>query len=181
MLFKDSYLVAHVLKIKGNSKSGGTKLAANRQYKIRVFYAKDAYYAGKNYPLIGPYSNIVTLKTGKSTKPSIKSVTVKATKVKKVKLIQHAHWDISGKWIPYKESYTYTTTYKVTVKLKKKPGTAGICIGTKKCKGNKTKYTATFTDTGKLKGKKVKVQICTYNDASTGAYGPAVSKKVKMK
>lgn len=177
----DSYEKMKTQYFKGNNKSGGTKLVANRSYKVRAFYAKNVTYGSKTYPMIGPFSNEVTVKTGKAAKPKIKSVTVKAIKVKKIKLIRHAYWDINGKWIPYKESYTWTTKYKVTVKLKKKPGTAGLCIGNKRIKGNKKTYSATFTDTGKLKGKKIKVAICTYNDKATGAYGPAVYKKVKMK
>ena len=96
-------------------------------------------------------------------------------------MIQKAHWDVYGKWVPYKESYVWTTTYEVTVKLKKKPGTTGIYIGDKKVKGNKKTYTATFTDSGKLKGKKITIGICTYNEAKLGAYGPTVKKKVKVK
>ena len=179
----DSYDKAKTNYFIGDASSTGTKvkIAANRTYQVRVFYAKSAPYSGSSDWMYGPFSNTVTIKTGKATKPAIKSVTVKAIKVKKVKLIQHAHWDISGKWIPYKESYTWTTKYKVTVKLKKKPGTTGIIIGDKKIKGNKKTYSATFTDSGKLKGKKIKVGICTYNDAALGAYGPSVTKKVKVK
>ena len=177
----DSYQKAKTQYFTGTKSKGGTKLAANRTYKVRAFYALDTKYAGSTYPFIGPFSNTVTIKTGKSSKLAIKSIKVKAKKVKKVKLIQHAHWDVSGKWHPYKTSYTWTTTYKVTVKLKKKPGTAGICIGSKRVKGNKKTYTATFTDPGKLKGKKIKVQVCSYNDSATGAYGPPTTKKVKMK
>ena len=177
----DSYEIAKTQYFKGNPKKGGTKIQPNRKYKVRAFYAKTTKYGTQSYPFIGPYSNTVTVKTGKGTKPAVKSITVKAVSTKKVKLIQHAHWDVSGKWIPYKESYTWTTKYKVTVKLKKKPGTTGIMIGSKKIKGNKTKYTATFEDPGKLKGKKIKVAVCTYNDSATGAYGKLYTKKVKMK
>ena len=54
-------------------------------------------------------------------------------------------------------------------------------IGDKKIKGNKKTYTATFTDSGKLKGKKIKVDVCSYNDAKVGGYSPVFSKKVKVK
>ena len=177
----DSYQIAKTQYFTGNPSKGGTKIQPNRKYIVRAFYGKDTTYGGKSYPFVGPFSNTVTVKTGKSSKPAVKSITVKAVKTKKVKLIQHAHWDVNGKWIPYKESYTWTTKYKVTVKLKKKPGTTGLIIGSKRVKGNKTKYTATFEDPGKLKGKKIKVSICTYNDSATGAYGKVYTKKVKMK
>ena len=164
-------------KLKTKYFDTNVKIKANHTYKIRVFYVKDTTYGGKSYPFFGPFSNEITLKTGKGTKPAVKSVKITKAKVKKVKLIQHAHWDISGKWIPYKESYTYSTTYKVTVKLKKKPGTKGLIIGNKKVKGNKKTYSATFTDSGKLKGKKITVKCCTYNDAAIGAYSPVYTKK----
>ena len=86
-----------------------------------------------------------------------------------------------GKWVPYSEDYTWTTKYKVTVKLKKKPGTTGIMIGDKKIKGNKKTYSATFEDSGKLKGKKITIGVCTYNDAKVGGYGKVYKKKVKVR
>ena len=45
---------------------------------------------------------------------------------------------------------------------------------------DKTTYTATFTDSGKLKGKKIKIGICTYNDPQVGGYGKVYKKKVKV-
>ena len=56
----------------------------------------------------------------------------------------------------YKKTYT---KFKVTVKFKKKQGIAGVYIGTLHGlyaykKGNKKKYSQTFTCTGKKKGKK---------------------------
>ena len=179
-----SYEILKTEYFKGN-KGSGTKLKANREYKVVALYGKEAKAkSGSGYIttyINGPDSNAVTVKTGKSTKPAVKSITAKVTKVKKTKLIQHAHWDVYGKWVPYKESYVWTTTYKVTVKLKKKPGTKGICIGDKKIKGNKLTYTATFTDSGKLKGKKITVGVCSYNDNTLGAYSPTYKKKVKVK
>lgn len=177
----DSYENLYTEYFKGNKSEGGTKIAANRTYKARVQYRKPTMYNGDETAVEGPYSNEVKIKTGKAAKPAVKSITAKATKVKKTTLITKAHWDIYGKWHPYSEQKIWTTTYKVTVKLKKKPGTKGIYIGDVKCKGNKLKYTATFTDSGKLKGKKIKFGICTYNDDKLGAYGKAYKKKVKIK
>ena len=177
----DSYENLYTAYFKGNKSDGGTKIAANRTYKVRVLYRKEVKYNGTDWTLEGPASNVVTLKTGKSTKPAVKSMTAKATKVKKTKLITKAHWDIYGKWHPYSEETIWTTTYKITVKLKKKPGTKGMYVGGVKCKGNKLTYKATFTDSGKLKGKKVKIGICTYNDDKVGGYGKPYSKKVKIK
>ena len=180
-----SYEILRTDYFKGNKNDGGTKIKANRTYKVVALYGKEVT-SRSGSKLVssyinGPFSNEVTVKTGKGSKPAVKSVSAKVTKVKKIKLIQKAHWDVYGKWVPYKESYTWTTTYKVTVKLKKKPGTKGICIGDKRIKGNKKTYTATFTDSGKLKGKKITVGICTYNDTTLGAYSPTFKKKIKIR
>lgn len=176
----DSYETLYTDYFKGNKKDGGTKIKANHTYKAKVCYAKEVTWNGSTYYLYGPDSNEVTLKTGKSGQPPIKSVKIKATKVKKTKLITHAHWNASGKWIPYSEDYIWTTTIKVTVKMKKKPGTKGLLIGDKKVKGNKKTYTASFQQSGKLKGKKFTISICTYNDAKVNGYGKIVKKKVKV-
>lgn len=179
-----SYEILRTKYFVGNGGAGSVKIQPDRTYKVVALYGKAVSWRNgsslASTYINGPNSNEVTLKTGKGTKPAVKSVKAKVTKVKKVKLVQHAHWDIYGKWVPYKESYTWTTTYKVTVTLKKKPGTVGICIGDRKVKGNKKKYSATFTDSGKLKGKKITFGICSYNDAKLGSYSPAVKKKVKI-
>ncbi len=176
-----SYEILRTRYFVGNPKTGGTKIQSNRTYKIRTFFAKQTKYAGKKYYLFGPMSRTLKIKTGKAKKPAVKSIKITKAKQKKIKLVGHAHWDAGGVWHPYTSSYTWTTTYKVTVKLKKKPGTVGIYIGSKKIKGNKKTYTATFTDSGKLKGKKIKVDVCSYNDSRIGAYSPVVSKRVKVR
>jgi len=175
-----SYEILRTDYFTGN-KGNGTKIKANRKYKARVMYGKNATYNGYTMLMTGPYSNTVTVRTGKSTKPAVKSISIKVVSTKKIKLITHAHWDVYGKWVPYSEDYTWTTKYKVTVKLKKKPGTTGIMIGDKKIKGNKKTYSATFEDSGKLKGKKITIGVCTYNDAKVGGYGKVYKKKVKVR
>ena len=66
------------------------------------------------------------------------------------------------------------------------PGAAGKrknkWISTKlPVKGNKKKYTADFTVTGKQKGKKLKVAVCTYQNPVYKGYSPAYKKKVKVR
>jgi hypothetical protein len=121
----------------GDENKPGIKIQPNRTYKARAFYGKTVKYNGSAFNLKGPYSDEVTFKTGKNAAPAVKSITVKAVSQKKTKLITKAHWDVYGKWSPYKESYIWTTTYKVTVKLEKKPGAAGNMIGDKMVKGHK--------------------------------------------
>ena len=176
----DSYERLYTEYFTGNKSAGGTKIKANRLYHARVRYGKETVYNGSKQYMWGPWSNIVKIKTGKDTKPAVASIKIKVKNMKKTGLITQAHWDVYGKWHPYSKEYIWTTTYKVTVKLRKKPGTAGIMIGDKKVKGNKTTYTTTFKDSGKLKGKKIKIGVCTYNDAQVGGYGKVYKKKVKV-
>ncbi len=176
----DSYERLYTEYFTGNQSAGGTKIQANTLYHARVRYGKETIYNGSRQYMWGPWSNTVDIKTGKSSKPAVASIRIKAKKTKKTGLITKAHWDVYGKWHPYSKDYIWTTTYTVTVKLKKKPGAAGIRIGDKKVRGNKTTYTATFTDSGKLKGKKIRIGVCTYNDAQVGGYGKVYKKKVKV-
>ena len=158
-----------------------TKLKPNTKYKIRVFYYKNVKYGGESYSFKGPFSKEITFKTGPAKAPAIKSITAKCISQKKNKIGNSAYWDANGVFHPSYSGTIWKTKYKVTVKLKKKPGTKGIYIGDKKVKGNKTTYTVTITDVGKLKGKKVKFGICSYNDDKVGSYSPTVKKSVKIK
>ena len=176
----DSYERLYTEYFTGNKSAGGTKIQANTLYHARVRYGKETFYNGNRLYMWGPWSNTVDIKTGQSSRPAVASIRIKTKKMKKTGLITKAHWDVYGKWHPYSKEYIWTTTYKVTVKLKKKPGAAGLMIGDKKVKGNKTTYTVTFTDSGKLKGKKIKFGICTYNDPQVGGYGKVYKKKVKV-
>jgi len=160
---------------------GSTKLKPNTTYKIRAFYYKNTKYGGTSYPFIGPYSNVITFKTGKAKAPKIKSISAKCVSQKKKKLYSPGRWDAGGVWHPAYSGTTWETKFKVTVKLKKKPGTKGVYIGGKKVKGNKKTYKVTITSSGKLKGKKIKVGVCSYNDNKVGSYSPEVKKAVKIK
>ena len=90
---------------------------------------------------------------------------------------------VSGRVIEVEKYYTYKL--KVTVKLKKKPGTKGIWINGKFVKGNKKKYTVTLPGSSysakKPKGKKFKVGICSYQGKSFGGLSPLYQKKLKIK
>ena len=96
--------------------------------------------------------------------------------------------------ICYDELRYYTCNLKVTVKLKKKPGTKGLWITlhdgfgqTKWVKGNKKTYTATFKPypnyfAKKPKGHyKYKVTVQSGQSKSWGGYSPAWSKNKKLK
>lgn len=146
---------------------------------------------GGSYFFGGPVLNTTTIKTGKAKKPAIKSVKVKAVKIKYHKHRVRGHYETTAMgsliWIrPYTERY-YTCKHKVTIKLKKKPGTAGIWVNGKFLKGNKKKYTATFTPYPNYytkrppKGQKFRVKIRSYQSKSYYGFSPTYSKKKKVK
>jgi hypothetical protein len=176
-------------------------LRAKTTYKTRIRYGEYVTYQtgaggdGRSYFFGGPVLNTTTIKTGSSTKPKIKSVTLKATKVKYHKLKWPGYYNVVGGSVFWHNSYVekfYTAKVKVTVKLKKKPGTNGVFISllgqTKWKKGNKKKYTITFTPTynywlkNPRSGKyKLQVQVYSGQNSSWGGYSPVYSKKKKVR
>lgn len=160
-------------------------LKANTFYEVRASYTKNV--GGKTYSSIYPswgsnlaYSNTITIKTGPAKKPPIKSIKITKAKVKTSRTKGKWYWDNGHlKYLkPYK---VYRTTFTVTVTMKKKPGVKGIYIGEKKVKGNKKKYKTKFTIDGKMKGKKVRVDVRTYGNNTYGQRSMVYSKKVKVK
>ena len=180
-------------------KIGG--LMAKTTYLTRIRYGTYATYAkdnggdDKSYFFGGPVLNTTTIKTGSASKHKIKSVELKATKVKYHKLRWPGYYNVVGGSVFWHSSYVekfYTAKVKVTVKLKKKPGTAGVFISllgqTKWKKGNKKKYTVTFTPTYNYWVKnphsgKYKLQVNVYSgqNSSWGGYSPVYSKKKKVR
>ena len=173
-------------------------LAANTKYLTRLRYGVSTYYDelyggdGKYYTFYGPVLNTTTIKTGKAKKPKIKKVTAKAVNVKYHKKYRPGYYYWTGYhyvWIKGTKMRYYTYNVKVTVRLKKKPGTAGIFVNGRFLKGNKKKYTTKFKipsphnmSVKKPKGHiKYKVTIQSGQSASYGGYSPAWSKKKKLK
>jgi hypothetical protein len=139
---------------------------------------------GKSYFFGGPVLNTATIKTGKANKLKVKSIKVKAVKVKRHKVRHYGYY--TGVYL-YTEKF-YTCKFKVTIKLKKKPGTKGIMVNGRYLKGNKKKYTTTFTPYPNYytkkppKGlKKYKVSVCSVQNKSYGGYSPSKTKKVKIR
>lgn len=155
-------------------------------YKTRIYYGDD--YGNP----ISPYLTTSTIKTGKSTKPAIKKVTAKAVNVKYHKKMRPGYYYWTGYhylWMkPLKMKY-YTYNVKVTVKLKKKPGTAGIWVNGRWLPGNKKKYTTKFKipsprnmSVKKPRNRiKYTVSVCTGQDETYKGYSPTWQKKMKLK
>ena len=188
---RSGYMTANAIKlyIEQGFKIKGLK--ANKKYKTRLRYGTAATrFDGSTGVIFGPVLNTGTIKTGQAKKPKVKSVTVKAVKVKfhKHRVAGHYYWTgYHYVWIgPYTEKY-YTCKLKVTVKLKKKPGTKGIWINGKFVKGNKKTYKATFTPYPNYftkkhpKGMKYKVKCRSFQSKKYYGFSPIYKKKKKVK
>lgn len=171
-------------RIKGGAwKTSGSMYAVNdytfkglkpkKTYQARLYYKN--IYTGE----IGRYSPIVTFKTAPNKKPAVKSVKVKAIKVKK-------HWQRVYGYVIYlgKRAY-YTYKIRTTVTLKKKPKAKYIAINGKVFKANKKKYTVTTKKLVKYysppRGDKYKVSIYTYQNKVWKGYSKLYQKTRKLR
>ena len=183
----------------GYMKPGGIKVASQESYRIsglkpgttyntRLRYGDYVTYAtgfggdGKSYFFGGPVLNTTTIKTGSDTKPAVKSITAKAVNVR-YHAVRH-YGQYTGVYL-YTEKF-YTCKIRVTVKLKKKPGTAGMFINGKWVKGNKKTYTKTFSPYPNYyfshpRGSgKFTVTLRTGQSKKWGGYSPTVSRTKKL-
>lgn len=184
---RTGYMKANAIKLYMDQGYTFRGLSANRNYKTRLRYGEYVTYStdyagdGKSYFFGGPVRNLGTIKTGAAQKPKIKSIKVKAVKVKRHKVRHYGYY--TGVYLYTEKFYTYKL--KVTVKLKKKPGTGGLWINGKFAKGNKKKYTVTLPGSSysvkKPKGKKFTVSVCSYQSSSYGGLSPLYQKKKKIK
>ncbi len=175
---RSGYMRFNLIQLASQQQYRISGLAPNHNYVTRIRYGKVI----DGQLFLGPVRWTGTYKTGAAKKPKIKSVTCKAVKVKRHKVKHYGYY--TGVYLYTEKFYTYKV--KITVKLKKKPGTAGIWINGKFCKGNKKKYTATFTpypnySAKKPKGRKWGVVIASYQNKAYGGYSPLYSKKKKLK
>ncbi len=193
---RTGYMQANLIQLAIQQAYKISGLRANTNYAIRIRYGTyvtydrvkvtDNLYVGddKAYFFGGPVLNCGVIKTGKAKAPKIKSIKVKAVKVKRHKIPHYGYY--TGVYL-YTEKF-YTCKIKITVKLKKKPGTKGIYVNGYYLKGNKKKYTKTFTPYPNYftkrppKGlKKYTVTVRSYQNRSYGGYSPAKSRRVKIK
>ncbi|MBQ3281379.1 MAG: hypothetical protein IJH41_03120 [Eubacterium sp.] len=167
------------------------KLKASTNYVVRTYFGKIVKYGGQNILISGAetnkYSSSKTVKTA-GKKLSIKSAKISGVSQKKRK-VTGWYWGYTrdpyyGTWnysLIYGTRTIVTTKFKITVTLKKKPGTAGIYIGTHRIKGNKKKYSTDFNLEGKYKGKKVKFSFNSYQSSKYTSNSPYTRKKIKIK
>jgi hypothetical protein len=152
-------------------------LTPSTDYPTYIYYGK---WVGKEF-FKGPSVYTGTYRTGIAQLPKVKSVKVKATKVKKRKAGVYGWY--TGYYFGSVKYYTYKI--KVTVKFKKKPGLNGLYINGAWKPGNKKKYTLTlgpYANYSKPRGKKFNVYL--YSAVAPGGYGgysPMVAKTKKVK
>ena len=181
-----------------------TGLSAASTYSVRTYFGKAVEYyppqliddavepPPEEYYITGNPTGTVSFKTGYAKTP-VKSIKVKKKKqyCKKIKVRRlssqiyyrygYAGWGYYRKVLGTKTYKYWYTKVKVTVKMKRAPGVAGIYIGSKKVNGNKKKYTAKFTLSGKKKGKKIKVSVYSFMSPVYGGWSGKTLKKVKVK
>ncbi len=176
-----------------------TGLSANTSYNVRQMLGKAVTYKGQEVTIVGSLtgyaSPAVTIKTAYA-KPLVKSINI--TRVKTV-CHKYRYWTgkiriryivSTGRIISRKKIYrtvrTYYTRYKVTVRLKKKQGIAGIYMRTSHGVyawkgGNKTVYSQTFKVGGKKKGKKMTVYVQSLRSKTYGGWSGTYKKRVKCR
>ena len=162
---------------------GGLK--PNTVYRTRIYY-------GENGVPLSPYRTTPTIRTGMKKKPAIKKVTCKAVNVRYHKTYRSGYYYWTGYhyvWIRGGIMKYYTYNVKVTVKLKKKPGTKGIYVNGRWLRGNKKKYTTTFKIASPYnisvkhpRGRiKYTVNVQSGQSKNWGGYSPAWKKTMRLK
>lgn len=162
-------------------------LAPNTTYYTRIYW----YYTKKigghyfNGAETGSFLNTGAFRTGVGSLPKVKSVKVKATKVKKRRAGVYGWY--TGYYFGSVRYYTYKIkiTVEFKTKKKKKPGLPGLYINGVWRPGNKRKYTLTlgpYANYSKPRGKRFNVYYYTaHAPGGYGGYSPMYSKSKKVK
>ena len=162
-------------------------LRPNTVYQVRTFYGLGSKSNGtfRSGLATGRTSAVVTLKTGKNKKPRIKSMKVKAFKVKKHK---ESYWSYYWGILRYHKVKYYTCKVKVTVKMRKKTGARYVYLSDgikgKYAKGNKKKYKAIFgpyTTAKKPTKYKFTLYMLSLQNKNYGGYSPILKKTKKVR
>ena len=185
---RSGYMQANLIELPTQITYKVGKLKSNKKYKTRLryggFYTYEGTYFGdgKDHFFGGPAKKSVTIKTGRSKAPAVRAVTVQAVNVKYHEHKVPGHYEWVGNsliWFdPFIEKY-YTSSFKVNIYLKKRPGAKGIYTDGHYLKGNKTYYTYTFTPYPNYYTKRppsglktTKVAIRSYQNKAYGGWSP---------
>ncbi len=158
-------------------------LKANTTYQFRFQTSKKAKDRnGTSSTLASPKTSTLSVKTGLSKAPVVKSITAKTTKYSKTHT--DGYWDSVGIW--HNGYDQYYTTFKVTVNLKGKVSGAKSLIVNVGGEVYKVKNAKTVTFTAKVKGdqrgKKVSIKVASCTNSYHIGQSPYSSvRKVTVK
>ena len=169
--YKKKWTSSTVKKIKG--------LKPDKNYSVRTYYADKVSYGGSTYTFTGAdtgkYSAARAFRMGKKKAPPISYVSA-------VKSGKYVSRTITIWYGSYGRTYTYYyTPVRVTLKLSRLPGVKGLFLGSVRLPGNKTTYVANGTVSGKMKGKKVKLSIYSYQSKKYGGFSPTTHRTVTVR
>lgn len=185
---RTGYMQANMIKLYIEQAYNISGLKAKTKYLTRIRYGTSVTYStdyagdGKSYFFGGPPLSTTTIKTGAAKKPPIKSVRAQAVNVKYHQIRHYGRY--TGVYL-YTERF-YTCKVKVTVKLKRKPGTKGMWINGSWLKGNKKTYVKTFAPYPNYYVKhprghyRFSVSVCSGQSGVWGGYSPTWSKSPKL-
>ena len=174
-----------------------TGLKAGSTYYARMMYGKKFSYNGQNYVITGRQKGYAS--RAKKIKTAFKVPKIKKIKITGARTIVHkyrVHYANRIRYIkstgriisvtPLYHTYRYYyTKYKVNVYLKKKMGIAGVQIktkaGTVQKNGNKRKYVARYSVSGKKKGKRIIVSVRCFRSKTYGGFSRWKKKRVKIR
>ena len=170
---KGPFDTGKIVKVKG--------LKAGKTYKFRTYFAKNVKYGGKTHLISGKkkyLSKAIAIKTG-GKKLAVKSL--KTSRVKQYSRTFTIHFYNYGMYAYSRTYVVWYTEFKINLRLKRKPGAAGVYIGSVRLKGNKKKYSTTMTISGKMKGKKAKFSLMSYQHTKYYGYSKKITKKIRIK
>lgn len=163
-------------------------LKPNTVYQTRIYFYQTNKIDGHNFngAETGSFLYTGSYRTGLAKLPKIKSVKVKAYKVKKRRAGVYGWY--TGYYFGSVKYYTYKIKVTVEFKAKKKkkrPGLNGLYINGTWKKGNKRKYTlklGPYANYSKPRGKKFNVYLYSaHSPGGYGGYSPMYSKRKKVK
>ena len=198
---RTGYMRANLIQLPMQQGYAIEGLAPNTTYMTRIFYGKSVTYSkstqfgdDQSYFFAGPAIESLTIKTGDSAAPAIKSVKIKSVRIRKHRVRHPGYYNYVGGSLFWHRAYTekyYTCRLKVIVKLRRKQNTNGMwisCAGQSKyLPGNRKKYTAVFDPYPNYFAKKPKnryrytVTIRSGQDPNWGGYSPAVTRTKKLR
>ena len=159
-----------------------SRLKGHKKYKINTYYGKYETYQGTDYFFSGKNSGAVSrtqvIITGQPKKPPVKALRRAVSKVRRHKVRYYYY----GHYLYTRRYYSYKST--AVIRMKKKPGAAGIIYNGYRLKGNKKTYKKVrgfYTSTKRPRNAKLtrftSVYLYSYQSKKYGGYSPVFRRK----